>query len=150
MCLICWILTLTIVLIVYLTLSSFWTSKLWFLYFWKYSILILTSTLISLREVIWGSHILICISKTHSYLKGDYHIAYHIILFIGTNYTLYHQLTHCLYTIQVNQKVTMKHVLNMWIPTKRYIILSYQLNYMLLTRLSYMFLRLLGRLKYFV
>ena len=77
-------------------------------------------------EVIWGSHTLICISKTHSYLQGDYYIAYNIILFIGTNYTLYHQLIHCLYTIQINQKVTMENVLNMWTPTKRYISSSYQ------------------------
>src|SRR5882724_6160335 len=77
-------------------------------------------------EVIQGFHILICISKTQLYLQGDYYIAYHIILFIGTNYTPYHQLIHCLYSIQINQRVTMKHVLNMWIPTKRYIISSYQ------------------------
>ena len=78
-----------------------------------------------IMEVIWGSHTLICISKTHSYLQGDY-IDYHIISFIATNHTLYHQLIHSLYTIQINQKVIMKHVLNMWIPTKRYIISSYQ------------------------
>jgi len=53
-------------------------------------------------------------------------MAYYIILFIGTNYTLYHELMHWLYTIQINQKVIMKHVPNMWIPTKRYIISSYQ------------------------
>src|SRR5882724_3993432 len=76
-------------------------------------------------EVIRGSHTLICISNTHSYLQGDYYIAYYIILIIGTNHTLYHQLIHCLYTIPINQKVTMRYVLNMGIPTRRYLISPY-------------------------
>jgi len=44
--------------------------------------------------------------KYHSYLQGDYYIAYYIILIIGTNITLYHKLINCLYTIPINQKVT--------------------------------------------
>src|SRR5882724_1636164 len=99
-------------------------------------------------EVIQGSHTLICISKTHTCLQGDYYIAYHIILFISTNYTLYHQLIHCLYTIQINQNVTMKHVLNLWIPTKRYIISSYQCYIFELHVTHKADLRLPGRLKY--
>jgi len=86
----------------------------------------------------------------HTSKETTTYIAYHIILFIGTNYTLYHQLIHCL-TIQINQKVTMEHDLNMWTPTKRYIISSYQCYIFELhvtTRLIYMFLKLLGRLKY--
>src|SRR5882724_209041 len=77
------------------------------------------------KEVIQGSHTLICISNTHSYLQGDYYIAYYIILIIGTNHTLYHKLIHCLYTIPINQKVTMRYVLNMGIPTRRYLISPY-------------------------
>jgi len=66
-----------------------------------------------------------------------------LTMLIPSTYTLF-----IYYTEQ--PKVTMEHDLNMWTPTKRYIISSYviSLNYMLLTRLIYMFLRLLDRLKY--
>jgi len=64
-------------------------------------------------------HILICISKDWVILPRRH--SYYIILWLALTIRHLPSLIHCLYSIQINQKVTMKHVLEMWIPTKRYI-----------------------------
>jgi len=72
--------------------------------------------------------------RTHSYLPKRHYIAYHIILFIGTNYTSIINLFIVYILSRSTRNGIIKHVLNMWTPTKRYIISSYQcyiLNYKL-------------------
>jgi len=63
--------------------------------------------------------------STHSYLQETTYIAYHIILSLHSLYSI--PSTEILFIYYTDQQKGLKnHVTNMWIPTKRYIISSYE------------------------